>query len=158
MGARRLSRTALAGAIWAGPFFLIIILTLCVITLWMTLGVSLLLPLLSPILILLLATPIGVPILGYVALKQIRRSAGRLDGLGLALFDLWAFPLLAFHAVIAGLGIFAVRASASGPGGVVALLLIVVACVVADFLIVRWVWRAVNQPPAGAIPADRPRR
>ena len=156
--APRLSKTALAGAIWAGPFFLIIILSLGVITLWMTLSVSLLLPLLSPILVLLLATPIGVPILGYVALKQIRHSAGRLYGLGLALFDLWAFPLLAFHAVIAGLGIFAVRASAGGLGGLVALLFIVVACVVADFLVVRRVWRAVNQPPAGALPADRSNR
>ena len=124
----------------------------------MTLSVSLLLPLLSPILILLLATPIGVPILGYVALNQIRHSAGRLYGLGLALFDLWAFPLLAFHAVIAGLGIFAVRAAAGGLGRVVALSFIVVACVVADFLIVRSVWRAANQPPAGALPADHRQR
>lgn len=154
----RLSKTALTGAIWAGPFFLIIILSLCGITLWATLSVSHLLPLLSPILLLLLATPIGVPILGYVALSQIRHSASRLYGLELALFDLWAFPLLALDAAIAGLGVFAAGACTGSFGGVVALLSIVVACVVIDFLIVRWVWRAVNRPPAGALPVDQPRR
>jgi hypothetical protein len=46
-------------------------------------GLLLLLPILIPV----LAAPIGVPILGYVALNQIRRSAGRLYGLELALFD-----------------------------------------------------------------------
>ncbi len=158
----RLSKTALVGTVWGGPFFVIIILSLCIITLWLTLSINSLLPLLSPILILLLATPLGVPILGYVALKQIRHSAGRLYGLGLALFDLLAFPLLALDAVIAGLGLFAARASASywssAAGtygdlvGVVAVLLIVVACVVIDFLTIRWVWRAVNRPPAGAAP------
>ena len=93
----RLSKTALVGAVWGGPLFAIIILSLCVITLWLTLSLDSLFPLLSPILILLLATPIGVPILGLVALKQIRRSAGRLYGLGLAVFDLLAFPLLALE-------------------------------------------------------------
>ncbi len=154
----RLSKTALAGSIWAGPFFLVIVVSLCVITLWMTLSLSLLFPLLSPILLLLLATPIGATFLGYVALNQIRHSAGRLYGLELALFDLWAFPLLALDAVIAGLGIFAARASTGGFGGVVAPLLIVLACVVIDFLIVRWGWRAVNRPPAGSLRADQPKR
>jgi len=164
----RLSKTALVGAVWGGPFFLIIILSLCVITLWLTLSINSLFPLLSPIMILLLATPIGVPILGYVALNQIRRSASRLYGLGLALFDLLAFPLLALDAAIAGLVKFAARAlasywsSAAGtPGdlvGVVAVLLIVVACVVIDFLTIRWVWRAVTQPPVGALPADQLKR
>ena len=168
MAPPRLSKTALAGAVWGGPFFLIIILSLCVITLWLTLSIDSLFPLLSPILILLLATPIGVPILGYVALNQIRRSAGRLYGLGLALFDLLAFPLLALDAAIAGLGIFAARASASywssAAGtygdlvGVVAVLLIVVACVVIDFLTIRRVWGAVTQPPVGALPADQLKR
>jgi hypothetical protein len=165
--APRLSKTALVGAVWGGPLFAIIILSLYVITLWLTLSTNALFPLLSPILILLLATPIGVPIVGYVALSQIRHSAGRLYGLGLALFDLLAFPLLALDAVIAGLGIFAARVSAShwsaaGTLGdlalVVAVLLIVGACVVIDFLTIRWVWRAVNQPPAGGLPADRSKR
>jgi predicted Ser/Thr protein kinase len=154
----RLSKTALAGSIWAGPFFLVIVVSLCVIILWMTLSLSLLFPLLSPFLLLLLAAPICVTILGYVALKQIRRSSGLLYGLELALFDLLAFPLLALDAVIVGLGIVAVRASTGGLGGAVAFFLIVVACVAVDVLVVRWGWRTVNQPPAGALPAERPKR
>ncbi len=164
----RLSKTALVGALWGGPLFAVIILSLCVITLWLTLSVNSLFPLLSPILVLLLATPIGVPILGYVALKQIRHSAGRLYGLGLALFDLLAFPLLALDAVIAGLGILAARASenylrnAVGTHGgfafAVAVLLMVVACVGIDFLAVRGVWRAVNRLTASAPVADQAER
>ena len=109
----RLSKTALEAPSGAGRFFVIIILSLCVITLWLTLSIDSLFPLLSPILILLLATPVAVPILGYIALNQIRHSAGSLYGLGLAVFDLLAFPLLALDAVIGGLGILAARASAS---------------------------------------------
>ncbi|NLY00923.1 MAG: serine/threonine protein kinase [Rhodopirellula sp.] len=155
---QRLSKTALAGSIWAGPFFLVIVVSLCVITLWMTLSLSLLFPLLSPFLLLLLAAPIGVTILGYVALKQIRRSAGLLYGLELAVFDLLAFPLLALDAVIAGFGIFAARALIGGLGGAATLFFIVVACVVVDVLVVRWGWRAVNRRRAGALPVERPKR
>ena len=42
-----------------------------------------------------LLAPFGTTTLGVIALGQIRRSSGRLYGLGLALFDALVFPLLA---------------------------------------------------------------
>ena len=89
---------------------------------------------------------------GWVAVSQIRRSAGRIYGLGLAVFDGLLFPLLALDALIAVLFRFL------GAGIVVGLhlphnarlstlhvlmVLLIVAC---DYWIIRWVWRAVNQP------------
>jgi protein involved in polysaccharide export with SLBB domain len=48
----------------------------------------------------ILTAPIGVSLLGYVAISQIRHSRGRLYGLGLALFDALLFPLLALDGMI----------------------------------------------------------
>lgn len=156
----RMSKTALAGAVWGGPLVVVLVLALCVITLWLRLSVDILFPVLSPILILLLATSIGVPVLGIVALRQIRHSAGRLYGLALALFDLLAFPLLVVDAAIVGFGIFQVKTNLAGRDlAVAAAVLIVVACIVIDFLAVRWAWRAANRPPTGqpklAVPKTR---
>jgi hypothetical protein len=84
---------------------------------------------------------------------QIRRSSGRLYGLGLALFDLLLFPLLALDAVIAWgwyeiLGSIArlVRtAAASKPDVSIVLLLALLTSAVVDFLIIRWAWRAARK-------------
>ncbi len=118
-------------------------------------------------------------ILGWVAIAQIRRSAGRLHGLGLALFDGLLFPLLVLDAAFVGFGFLVL--SLFVPGGlhhlwdspikiyaslfalvVVGVVLGVIALI--DFLIIRRVWRAVNAPSANSGPAkpagrtDAPRK
>jgi hypothetical protein len=65
----------------------------------------------SPMLLLLMVpaflAPFGTTILGVIALSQIRRSNGRIYGLGLALFDALFFPLILLGAFIGMLfGIF----------------------------------------------------
>ena len=52
---------------------------------------------------ILLIASIAATVLGWVAVAQIRRSADRLYGLGLALFDGLLFPLLALDVLIARL-------------------------------------------------------
>ena len=47
-----------------------------------------------------IAAPFGTTILGFVAIGQIRRSAGRLYGLPLAVFDALLFPLLLLDGII----------------------------------------------------------
>jgi serine/threonine protein kinase len=120
--------------------------------------------------------PVGATILGWIAVlfgwaavSQIRRSGGKLHGLRLALFDGLFFPLLALDAVIFGLGLmivafvsdspsFALPKTAEGLGGGmdVGYRLAIqnfiefggtaLICFFVDFLIIRRVWRAVNQP------------
>jgi predicted Ser/Thr protein kinase len=60
---------------------------------------------LVPALILGVAGPFGTTILGWVAVSQIRRSAGRIHGLHLALFDGLIFPLMTLSAAIAMAGV-----------------------------------------------------
>ena len=47
-----------------------------------------------------MTAPLGTTMLGWMAVSQIRRSAGKLHGMGLAMFDGLVFPLLALDAVI----------------------------------------------------------
>ncbi len=109
--------------------------------------------------ILILGAPVGAMVLGLVAISQIRRSAGRLYGLGLALFDAIVFPLLLLDVAIFVLWGFLLHAIfgtqiSGGPGGIAKLLTLaatVLMCLVVDFLLVRWAWRSVNRPhPASA--------
>ena len=111
--------------------------------------------------------PFGTTILGWVAAAQIRRSAGRLYGMGLAVFDGLLFPLLvldgliflAYSMVIRGL-----RMLPSPPFMDVAVIVIVVVLgllsialmVWLDTFISRRVWRAVNMGSAGVAPAEPP--
>jgi hypothetical protein len=55
---------------------------------------------LGPLALLGLTAPFGTTTLGLVAIAHIRRSAGRLYGMGLAVFDALLFPLLALDAVL----------------------------------------------------------
>jgi tRNA A-37 threonylcarbamoyl transferase component Bud32 len=55
---------------------------------------------------LVLIGPLITSILGWIAVGQIRRSAGKLVGLELALFEGLFFPLLMLDAIIAGLWVF----------------------------------------------------
>lgn len=113
------------------------------------------------ILLPILIAPVGVPILGYVGLNRIRHSRGRLYGLGMALFDLLFFPLLALDALI-GWCWYAALTGRLYPktweeiasAGIVLVLTVVTSAVV-DFLIVRAVWRAVSRP-VGDTPQRKP--
>jgi len=156
----RLSRAALAGAIWAPWFFLAALGFLAVEIRRIPLGsvqsgpawwqVALMIVLFLPG----LTAPFGATILGCVALTQIRRSAGRLYGLGLALSDALLFPLLFVdYVVIAAVSVIVpvlVNWLAGSPGPhsdytnfatAVALL----ASAALDFFVVRKVWRSVRR-------------
>lgn len=102
-----------------------------------------------------LTAPFGATILGYVALSHIRHSAGRLYGLGLALFDVLLFPL-----VIADCLIFLLLVSIWSPLGrllagpmppnsalspIPLFLLTGLISVVLDYFIVRKVWRSIHR-------------
>ena len=105
----RFSRAAIWGATWVPLFF-----TLALVFFgkkvvsgedhgpawWQTLLTFTLLP-------LGVAAPFGTTILGWISVTQIRRSAGKLYGLGLAVFDGLLFPLLMLDALVIGLPIAA---------------------------------------------------
>ena len=114
--------------------------------------------------------PFGTTILGWISVTQIRRSAGKLHGLGLAVFDGLLFPLLAldgvfvwvvrrlvqifveFYSNFSNLNKLEVHPSFttqlanlfSQHSELVAFIAVSIIIVV-DFLIIRAVWRAVNR-------------
>jgi len=96
-------------------------------------------------------------ILGWAAVRQIRRSAGRLGGLGLAMFDALLFPLLLLDALIFGVFPLAIRffratawRSDIPQTSLMVFLALAVASALLDFLIARWMWRRVNQRADGS--------
>ena len=96
--------------------------------------------------------PIGATVLGWMAVSRIRRSEGRLRGLGLALFDGLVFPLLLLDVLILptfSLATFWVWYHNDGARGLVLVMVLVVAVLV-DYLIARNVWHMVNRPIAPA--------
>lgn len=133
--------------------------------------------LLLPLIAVVVASPIVATVLGWVAVAQIRRSQGRLCGLGLAVFDGLLFPLLALDALIVALctavtrmfvAFYANPALQNRPdvdpalvtklanllAGHPFLLVPVIAAlvVVVDVLIVHAVWRAVNKSATPPVP------
>ncbi len=115
---------------------------------------------------LVLATPVFTSVLGWVAVAQIRRSAGRLTGLKLAVFAGLFFPLLLLNAMIGGVGLFldkllAVYVRHLGGSlfyslGDFALWLCLMMGIIVwvDSQIIRRVWRAVKvTPKVDALPA-----
>src|SRR5439155_25067624 len=110
-----------------------------------------------------LAAPFGTTILGWISVTQIRRSGGRVYGLGLAVFDGLVFPLLALDFVFLTLGANFVHVANRPPGtafkdeiftagGVAVVLFSVGLVAVIDWLICRAVWRTVNKPIIGLPP------
>jgi hypothetical protein len=106
------------------------------------------------------------PLVGWIAVSQIRRSAGKIYGMWLAVFDSLLFPLLALDGLIVGafyLGLLLadehlIRSQAA-PIGIPFLLLIPVVLGVvalADFFITHRVWRAVNNLSAPQQPTNKP--
>ena len=112
------------------------------------------------VVVLGLAAPFATTLLGWIAIAQIRRSTGRLYGLGLAVLDGLLYPLLVFDLLPLSLFLLLIRAHIGGRGtseqsgvpGPAILLIGLVTLLALDILIVRWVWRAVNKPIAGMTP------
>ncbi len=115
----------------------------------------------------------GTTILGWIAVTQIRRSAGKLYGLWLAVFDGLVFPLLVLDGIICALCftvlklILRVLPTSSyriqDPGGheysmflVWWVSTLIIASLV-DWLIIRRVWRAVDKGVAD-VPSAAPAR
>ena len=162
----RLSRTALCGAVWAPCFLIVGMLFFMARPVavhagdvppgpqwWQIILSFTLLP-------LGVAAPFGTTLLGGIAISQIRRSAGRLYGLRLAVFDALVYPLLVLDALILTVGIFGVRYSVSrtlAPWEIVRpwasygwfWLALFGLIVVVDWLIIRAVWRSARRPLVG---------
>ena len=101
----RCSRTAMVAAGWAGFAFVVFALQF--------MGISVEAVLLIPdklLVALSLTAPFGTTILGWMAVSQIRHSAGRLSGLGLAVYGGLLFPLLALNGLIFGLAFLCAEA------------------------------------------------
>jgi hypothetical protein len=112
--------------------------------------------------------PLGTTILGWVAARQIRHSAGKLYGMWLAVFDGLLFPLLVLDFVIylfasypRGIWIAALRESGTNSASeedlvrLIFAIVVFVACALVDLLIIRAVWRALNKPSASSAPSVR---
>jgi len=162
---RRFSRTAIAGACWAVLGHLMVTHVLLqpqVMQPWGGMFLEL-----GP-----------ATLLGWVAVTQIRRSAGKLRGMGLAVFDGLLFPLLAldgyFAGVVNGLGRIFVKLNANfsnlnnpevhppittrlanllSEHPEPTMFVVVVMLIIVDFLIIRAVWRAVNRGIAPPVPS-----
>jgi len=153
--ARRFSRAAIVGACWA-PLGVFAVAPLVI---WLMLADGkrggmqfgqLELIIMFPIVLLGLTAPIGTTILGIVAISHIRHSAGRLYGMGLALFDALLYPLLTLDIIIFIIFVFSLRIL---PGfrisPFVALGLLAVVLISLNILIVRW---AKRKAYAGLVP------
>jgi serine/threonine protein kinase/tetratricopeptide (TPR) repeat protein len=154
--APRFSRMAVLGAAWT-PFFLAAMLS---ITLGQEQFPQAYGSLSRLLLFLGLAAPLSTTILGWLAAAQIRRSAGGLHGLELAVFDGLFFPLLGLDVFIGVLWLALAKTAAKWRGLNGSLfvnlwdfafwiLLLIVICAAVDFLIVRRIWRGANPPPEG---------
>ena len=181
-GPQCLSRVALAGAIWA-PFALLAFLGFFTVfyampggayagpAWWQILLMVTLLP-------LGVTAPFGTTLLGWLAIAQIRRSAGRLYGLGLAFLDGMLFPLLALAGLLTWFWWWvysdavprAILSDSGPPGtvhvisefhafilhhyGAIIVLVAVATGLAGGFFLIRWAWGRVKQPLSGwAAPA-----
>ncbi len=117
--------------------------------------------LLSPLILIAASAPIGATVCGAMAISRIRRSGGRIYGLGLAIFDALVFPLLALDGLIAYACITLARlihfSAIESDNLAIGILAAVAISALADFFIIRWVWRASKptihastQPPPQA--------
>jgi predicted Ser/Thr protein kinase len=99
-----------------------------------------------------LAAPFGTTVMGWVAVSRIRRSAGRLYGLGLACADGLLFPLLALDGLIIWLTYSAINLGGrllNARAGPVELDMVLapaaLLCLVVDLRIARRVWAALRR-------------
>jgi hypothetical protein len=168
LSSAHLSRLAIVGVCWAAMF---LILGMCwfipgrVARYGSTPSTGLLGLLALPIMLLGPTAPFGTTILGWIAVAQIRRGAGKLYGLGLAVFDGLVFPLLLLDAMIGLVVLFGIRlvgmpgSPFAGINRFTALVIFtpvfLALIAIIDFLIVRLIWRAVKRS-MGAQPARQP--
>ncbi len=172
----RFSRTAIAGACWV-PIALIVFVQLFSVPQTIPVqagspssGPGSLAPLIGlPQVLYWVIASLVTTILGWVAVSQIRNSAGRLYGLWLAVADGLLFPLLAldvflgfiwFTAIGFTVAILPLSWKESNPAGIdhlcwaILIILTVLSAAVADFLIARAVWREVNKNTPPPVPSD----
>jgi type II secretory pathway pseudopilin PulG len=152
----RLSRLALAGAIWFGVGLLLSV-SATVFELKASLTARM-------VMLIVLTVPFGTTILGWVAVAQIRRSVGKLYGMWLAVFDGLFFPLLVLDGAIAWLWLVLAKLFARQVLGLqnslfldvwdltIWVLLALASAALVDWFLIRRVWRAVNRPVAAPAP------
>ena len=154
----RFSRTAIWGSCWVPMAFLGAIAPMFLVLPMRSFidGLALLIILLG------ITAPFATTILGWVAVSQIRRSAGKLHGMWLAVFDGLLFPLLAMYFLI-GYFVYTVLLAVGNltlhggsPGTIGVMLLSLPIAIPLTLYIIRRVWRAVNKNIAA--PANPPRR
>jgi tRNA A-37 threonylcarbamoyl transferase component Bud32 len=154
----RLSRTAMVGTCWGLVFLLGAIPMALWVLAWRPSehsGPSFIPMVLTPVLLLGLPGIFGMTLLGWIAVSQIRRSAGKLHGLWLAVFDGLFFPLVLLDALIFGGCLFAMNFHFHSyefnqhPWFIFFWLQMLLVIGAVDYFIIRRVWRAVNRPLAG---------
>jgi Protein kinase domain len=142
----RLSLNAIIGACLAGLFFFMLLLVLIRVNVRPGPAWRLFLP--GALL------PIITTFLGWLAVFQIRHSAGRIRGLGLAIFDGLVFPSLALDVALSAIWVSLCRVVffamhfPSGAKPIIAVFLVaagVGATIALDVWIIRRVWRTVNK-------------
>jgi len=169
LGKPRFSRKAIVGAVWAASA---LPLPVALFAVRFFVGVSAGLPgpegmsdvqgtfILIPALFALLGLSalFGTTILGLVAIGEIRRSRGRLTGLGLAFFDAALFPTLLVNGAIFAVSLIVASVlTRGGPTSVVystGFIATVLFSLTIDVLVLRRWWRSVNEPIDGGGKVD----
>jgi hypothetical protein len=124
----RLSPPALVAAFWAGTMLLILMATIA------TMGRHGPYPLCALLLAVVgLPAPIGVTVLGFLAVRRIRRPDSKEHGLPLALIETFFFPIL-----LANLALIGVLAASREAGLVLLAALVIIA---ANVGLARYAWR-----------------
>jgi Protein kinase domain len=157
----RLSRMALIGAIWAGFGLLAVVSAVLFTTLDESLaagrpmqGRGLRWTPITYIMFWLIfvgaGAPIGTTILGAISMNKIKKPGGKLYGLPLAFADTIFFPMLLLHgamAVLLGLLIVTIMklARVNASLGMAEMGLVAMLPLIADFFIVRALWRKTSE-------------
>ena len=125
----------------------------------------------SPLTFVSVTAPVGTTVLGWTAVSQIRRSKGKLLSLRLAVFDGLLFPLLAVDALFIWVWESAARlfvdfnanpamqnrpdidsafttklANLLADHPEILIITVIFILLIVDFMIIRYVWRALNKP------------
>jgi predicted Ser/Thr protein kinase len=159
VGHPRLSRMALIGAIW-GCFALFVAIPMLFLTTTVrsmpaeSSGIVdarpdvLMIIFMVVLLFIGAGAPIGTTILGAISMSKIKKSCGKLYGLPLAFVDTVFFPMLLLHGAMAVLLILLIGTLMNVAGvkaglGMAEMGLLAMLPLIADFFIVRALWRKV---------------